>query len=258
MPRTKIIEVDVDATSMQYVLEKLEEWLTTEGTWLTTFVNPSCITFAVGDEAYRDELAQFDLVLPDGIALARTLTWRGFRASRISFDSTSLAPYLFEAARRLDKTIMLVGGKPDVAAKAAQCIVSEYPGLRMVAAFDGYDDVESAINFAVQQKVGIVVCAMGRSCQENFLLRLRKIGWKGCGFTCGGYFDQLADGFQYYPKWIDDLDIRWAYRMYKEPGRLWRRYVFEYGMFCWLLIREAAPMKRSPVSRQYVDSGSGK
>ncbi|NJO34267.1 MAG: hypothetical protein HC869_15170 [Rhodospirillales bacterium] len=67
--------------------------------------------------------------------------------------------------------------------------------------------------------------------QESFLLRLRQQGFNGVGFTCGGFLDQYSIGKQYYPTWIDRLELRWLYRLIMEPGRLWRRYFVEYQPF---------------------------
>ncbi|MNN73388.1 UDP-Gal:alpha-D-GlcNAc-diphosphoundecaprenol beta-1,4-galactosyltransferase [compost metagenome] len=71
---------------------------------------------------------------------------------------------------------------------------------------------------------------MGTPRQEDFLIELQESGWLGVGFTCGGYFDQLnsADGGLYYPGFIDRYNMRWAYRIYKEPKRLWKRYFVDY------------------------------
>jgi N-acetylglucosaminyldiphosphoundecaprenol N-acetyl-beta-D-mannosaminyltransferase len=72
---------------------------------------------------------------------------------------------------------------------------------------------------------------MGAPLQERFLLQLADDGWHGIGFTCGGFLDQLIDGKNYYPAWADRLNIRFLYRLAKEPRRLWRRYLVDYQVF---------------------------
>lgn len=67
-------------------------------------------------------------------------------------------------------------------------------------------------------------------------------GWRGWGFTCGGFLDQLGSGLYYYPQWVDQMNLRFAYRLLKEPRRLWRRYFFEYSRFAWLVV--AAKLRR--------------
>ena len=46
----------------------------------------------------------------------------------------------------------------------------------------------------------------------------------GVGFTCGGFIHQTANNeIEYYPLWIDRMNLRFVYRMYKETYR--KRYV---------------------------------
>jgi len=78
---------------------------------------------------------------------------------------------------------------------------------------------------------------MGSLVQESFLLALMGSGWRGLGFTCGGFLDQLSNGFNYYPKLVNALNLRWAYRLAKDPRRLWRRYLLDYPVFAFGLCK---------------------
>ena len=53
--------------------------------------------------------------------------------------------------------------------------------------------------------------------QEQFLLKVKNAGFDGIGFTCGGFIHQTAkDEIDYYPGWVDRMNLRFLYRMYKE------------------------------------------
>jgi N-acetylglucosaminyldiphosphoundecaprenol N-acetyl-beta-D-mannosaminyltransferase len=199
---------------------------------LTTFVNPASISVADSNAAYRGSLFEFDLVLPDGIGFAKAAQWlSGRRAARVSFDSTSLAPPVLSALAYERSSIVLVGGRPGVAAAAARCLVGRFPTLRVIDALDGYGDMDAKADLISRRAPDVVICGMGAGAQEELLLRLRAKGWKGFGFTCGGYLDQLNGGFQYYPLVADRLHLRWAYRIWREPRRLGRRYAVQYPRF---------------------------
>lgn len=235
-----IAGVRVDGITLQNVVSVVfQQMQDTETSYLVTFVNPGSVALGLRDETFRNELSRFDLVLPDGIALVKALGLRGIRGDRISFDSTSLAPHVFRIAQQLKKTVMLVGGGPGIAQQAARNLLAAFPGVRIVHAFDGFEEADRAAKCAVEELVDVVICAMGAGAQENFLLRLRDAGWRGCGFTCGGYFDQLSDGLHYYPVWVDRWNLRWAYRLYREPRRLWRRYFIDYALFLVSFVRES-------------------
>ena len=127
---------------------------------------------------------------------------------------------------------MLVGGKDNVSEKAGRVFCELFPGLNVVASFSGYaDDPERAIVALNAMENSAVICGMGAPRQERFLLKLKQSGWVGAGFTCGGFLDQVLEDIHYYPGWIDRYNLRFMYRLYREPGRLWRRYIIEYGVF---------------------------
>jgi N-acetylglucosaminyldiphosphoundecaprenol N-acetyl-beta-D-mannosaminyltransferase len=145
--------------------------------------------------------------------------------------------------------MVLIGGEPEVAEKARARILEHFPGLRIAATFDGYGEIEAKVRAIKELQPDIVICGMGGVRQESFLLRLRGQGWRGWGFTCGGYLNQLHDGMSYYPPWIDATNLRWAYRLVREPGRLWRRYLIDYSHFGLLLLAALASKHRSSKHR---------
>ncbi len=199
---------------------------------LVTFANPSAAPLARRSASFRRSLREFDIVLPDGIGLCMAMRWlHGLPAQRVSFDTTSLAPALFARARFRGLRIALVGGAPKVAEQARTQIAAHFPGIQIIAACDGYGDMAAKAVSVAELRPDIVICGMGSVRQEAFLLELKHQGWRGWGFTCGGYLDQLIGGIAYYPRWIDAANLRWAYRLLREPGRLWRRYLIDYPYF---------------------------
>ena len=216
---------------------------------LFTFVNPASLSVAARNPRYRRLLDEFDAVLPDGIGMCWALRLlHGHRAARISFDTTSLAPLVFDRVRKRAQTVALIGGRPGVVERAADQLTKAYPGLSVTATLDGYGDHDSKIRELIALAPSVVICGMGAGAQEHFLVSLAATGWSGSGFTCGGYLDQLADGLHYYPGWIDAANLRWAYRLMREPRRLARRYFVDYGFFAAhlgraLLLRRARPKR---------------
>ncbi len=231
--RTDTLGLTVDAApSLAGIVRWLDEALERRTPLLVTFVNPSAWTIAKAQPDYRRQLTEFDAVLPDGIGMRAAL--RGMHrlpAVRISFDMTSLAPAVFAGAARNGRSVVLVGGVPGRADAAATRLRGLYPGIPIPATFDGFRDPAQTAADIVALQPAIVICGMGCGRQEAFLLDLARLGWRGCGFTCGGFLDQLVAGATYYPGWIDRLDLRWAYRLAKEPRRLWRRYLLSYPPF---------------------------
>ena len=55
----------------------------------------------------------------------------------------------------------------------------------------------------------------------------------GCrlGLGVGALFDFLAGGIPRAPAWIRSARLEWAFRLSREPRRLWRRYLTGIPMF---------------------------
>ncbi|MDP9128321.1 MAG: WecB/TagA/CpsF family glycosyltransferase [Pseudomonadota bacterium] len=197
-----------------------------------TFINPSAWAQAKRSPDYLTALQKTSLNLADGqgvAVLCQKLT--GLPCSRISFDMTSLADPFFKAAVAAGATLMLVGGKPGVDESVHGKLQAYYPKIKIVGTQHGYGDFEPKTAEIMAKAPDVVIVAMGTPRQENFILHLKDSGFKGIAITCGGFFDQYLQADPYYPKWIDRWNLRFAYRLYKEPRRLWQRYLLDYPVY---------------------------
>ena len=179
--------------------------------------------------------SKIDLIFIDGIFLVRLLQRvLGLRCFRASFDRTSLAPIVFSICERKRLRVALIGAKTGVIDLALTNIRSDHPQLNVVYLHHGYftDGARSAtLDALVATRPDLVVIGMGTPLQEHFLVDLKARNWHGVGLTCGGFLEQSAERYSYYPAWVDRANLRWAYRLYREPGRLWRRYLLDYPSF---------------------------
>lgn len=222
--------------SKEYLVNVLKrfdaEFDSVSGGKVTTYLNP--YSYLVLRKT-RPDLASIDKVHCDGILLAMLLRLTGRRARRRSFDMTSMARNVFSDAECTRKRLYLVGGEPGVSSQAASLFRTEYPDLTIVGVESGFfEDINQrrhVISLIVDVAPDICVVGMGAPRQEEFLIELKDAGWRGEGYTCGGFFHQTVNGgVEYYPKWMDRLHLRWLYRMIDEP-KLIRRYLVEYPKF---------------------------
>ncbi len=169
----------------------------------------------------------------DGEWLCKFFRWfTPLNPKRISFDMTTLAPKVFESCSKEQKSVYFIGSQANEIAEAMGKIKEAYPNLRIAGYRDGYiKGVEKdAYHEILSSGADVVVVGMGTPLQEQFLLKLMKEGFKGHGFTCGGFLHQTAKQLAYYPQWVDRMNLRWAYRIYDEP-KLFSRYFIDYPKF---------------------------
>jgi N-acetylglucosaminyldiphosphoundecaprenol N-acetyl-beta-D-mannosaminyltransferase len=217
---------------------------------LVTFVNPAAWAVARRNANYEALLKAMSLILPDGEGVARACRWlTPYACTRLSFDMTSLADVFFKTLVEDKASLMLVGGHPGIDEAMHEKLHLNYPGLNIIGTMHGFDDLEPKISRIMAAAPDAVLAGMGSPRQEEFLIALRDAGYRGFAITCGGFFDQYVESDAYYPSWIDRWNLRFAWRLYKEPRRLWRRYLIDYQIFVWRALKGLA-QKYLPVGKK--------
>jgi len=184
-----------------------------------TFLNPVSYLTALDN---KELFNQFDGIFADGSLLVAAIKLLyGTKVTRRSFDMTSLAPQLFQYAEINGKTIYIVASKQEETEKAIEIFKERYPNLKFAGYRNGYfsneEEQDKEAEYITQLNSDFLIVGMGALMQEKFLLKVKKTGYQGIGFTCGGFIHQTSKNeIDYYPKWIDKLNLRFIYRMYKE------------------------------------------
>ena len=184
-----------------------------------TFLNPVSYLTALDN---KELFGKFDGIFADGSLLVAAINMLyGKSVTRRSFDMTSLAPELLEYAEEHNKTIYIVASKQEEVERAVEIFQERYPNLQFAGYRNGYftsdEEQHKEAAYITQLNPDFLIVGMGALMQERFLLKVKESGYKGIGFTCGGFIHQTSKNeIDYYPAWIDRMNLRFIYRMYKE------------------------------------------
>lgn len=184
-----------------------------------TFLNPVSYLAALDD---KELFSRFDGIFADGSILVSAIKLvYGKTVTRRSFDMTSLAPALLDFAQKRGKSLYFVASRQDQVERAVAIFEERYPGLRICGCRNGYfaseEEMDKEAGRICRVNPDFLIVGMGVVMQEKFLLKAREHGFGGIGFTCGGFIHQTAkDEIDYYPGWVDRMNLRFLYRMYKE------------------------------------------
>lgn len=219
------------------VQQKLTDQIAVGG--MHTFINPySYLALRRSPGA----IGAIDNVLVDGQLMVTILKFlRVTNLKRVSFDMTSLAKSVFEAAQVSGQSIYFVGSTSEQIESAIENIKRVYPRLKIAGVRNGYflgeADEDDEVLRITASGAEVVVVGMGAVKQELFLSKLKNSGWAGTGYTCGGFLHQTASGVKYYPDWMNKLNLRWLYRIYDEP-KLIKRYMLEYPVSIFFMLKD--------------------
>lgn len=192
-----------------------------------TFLNPVSYLTALDN---KELFGQMDGIFADGGLLVKAIKMLYAKVvTRRSFDMTSIAPELFAYAVEHDKTIYIVASKQEQVEKAVEIFQERYPEVKFAGYRNGYfsseEEMDKEAKHITELKPDFLIVGMGSLMQENFLLKVKNAGYLGIGFTCGGFIHQTSKNeIDYYPAWVDKTNLRFVYRMWKEPHTR-KRYV---------------------------------
>lgn len=184
-----------------------------------TFLNPVSYLTALDN---KELFTRFDGIFTDGsILVAAIRLFYNKAVTRRSFDMTSLAPELLAYAETNGKSIYIVASQQEQVERAVNIFKERYPKLTVAGYRNGYFASEKEKELEAQHIAEVspdyLIVGMGALMQEQFLLKVKDAEFDGIGFTCGGFIHQTAkDEIDYYPGWVDRMNLRFLYRMYKE------------------------------------------
>ena len=140
--RTKTLGIRVDAIAdTQATSLLLDAFGRRGGPPCSRSSNPASLAVARRNPPIGGCLTSSMPYLPDGIGMCWAMRLlHGLPATRVSFDTTSLAPLVFGRARQHALTVALIGGRPGVVQRAADQLTKAFPGIEITATLDGYGD----------------------------------------------------------------------------------------------------------------------
>jgi len=223
----------------------VEESVAGRGGWVVT-PNLDILRKCSLSRELTDLVNQADLRVADGMPLiwAGKLKGRPF-PERVA--GSSMIRTLCAEASGHGRSAFFLGGDAGTAAKAAEILAADHPGLRIAGTSYpefGFDrDPERMTQIADElrrSRADIVFVALGFPKQERVIRSLRhalpNAWWLGVGIS----FSFVAEEVHRAPVWIQRLGLEWVHRLAQEPGRLFRRYVLEDVPFAVWFLADAA------------------
>ncbi len=191
-------------------------------TYFCAFVNADCLNQAFRNREYASLLNSADRVWADGVGAAIAALWNKTPVPD-NVNGTDMLPHLCRSGYR----IYLLGAAPGVAEAARERLSREYPEARIVGAEHGYfeDGGAEAVGRINDAKADILLVAMGVPRQEFWIAEHLDRLDCGVAIGVGGLLDFASGRIPRAPLILRRMKLEWAFRLYQEPARLFRRYI---------------------------------
>ncbi len=186
------------------------------------------------DDAMQSYMDQSALIWLDGMPMITMLRALGHPVKR-SWRTTFLDwdNQIFKQAHQHQWRVFLLGTSKDNINTAHQQLHSKYPNVKF-SSHHGYltqsrepGATVSAINKINEFNTDLLLVGMGMPTQEQWILdNSFKLKAKVI-MPIGGYFDYIANATPTPPRFLGNIGLEWAYRLFKAPSRLGYRYLIE-------------------------------
>lgn len=204
------------------------------------------------DPMHRRRLNGLDLVVPDGQPVRWALRWIHGAGLEDRVYGPNLTLRILEAAAKEGLSVYFYGSTEDVLAHLMRNLRRHLPDLR-IAGYEpsrfrrlSAEEKEDVVRRIRQSGARIVFVGLGCPRQEVWAYEYRE-RLSVPLIAVGAAFAFHAGTLPQAPAWMQRLGLEWLFRLYQEPGRLWKRYVLLNPAFLTRIGLEKLSLLRTPV-----------
>ncbi len=192
------------------------------------------------DREQKFRLNQFSLLVPDGQPVRWALNWlhRAPLRDRVYGPNLMLRVCARAAAEGLP--VYFYGSTPETLLSLKESLQLRFPGLVIAGSessqFRRLSLIEREQLAERIRSSGAAIVFVGLGCprQEVFVYEFRELVSMPL-LAVGAAFPFLAGIVPQAPLWMQKFGLEWLFRLWSEPRRLWRRYLFLNPTYLFLL-----------------------
>ena len=229
-----LMGIPIHPGSVEVVEAQIKEAVTLKGKSIIANTNIHCIYLAKKNSQLMDLLQNSRMVVCDGNGPRWGLTILGYSPPP-KIPTTRWIWQLAAFCERKNYRIFLLGGKPGVAADAAQKLGENLPALKAGSHHGFFEkhgpENEKVIEMINLFKPDVLMVCFGMPVQEQWIRKNASRVDTHVFFMGGGVLDYVTGRLGKAPEWMINFHLEWLFRVYEEPRRLLIRYLVEIPWF---------------------------
>lgn len=249
MRRRNLLGVDVCATNYAEACEAIRTAAVERRPMAVTALAVHGVMTGALDPVHRRRLNALDMVVPDGqpVRWGLNLLYGERLADRVCGPQLMLDVCAMAARHGL--RIGFYGNRPEVLAELCGKLRKRFEGLQIAACMPSrFGRIDPAEQEAVARELaasGTDILFVGLGCprQEVWVYENRDRLPMPI-LAVGAALDFHADRLPLAPKWMQDRGLEWAFRLWHEPRRLWRRYLVLNPLYLTMLAAQKLRLRR--------------
>ncbi len=236
--KVRVLDTGLSATSYDELVRLIAEWgRSRQRAWIA-ICNVHALMEAHKDPAFAAVLDAAAVATPDGVPLVWALRRSGKKGQQRVYGPDLLAEFAKFAAGEKDLASYFWGGGEGVAEELAAKLRARFPGFEVAGAESPpFRELTAEEDAAAVERInssGAKVLWVGLGCpkQEKWM-HAHSDAINPVMIGVGAAFDFHTGRVRQAPRWMMRCGLEWLFRLCVEPGRLWRRYLFNNPHFLW-------------------------
>lgn len=233
MSRMKFMNTEIDNLSMDETLSAIDDLIQLNQNAYVVTPNVDHIVQLETNKELQAAYKSASLILTDGKPLLWIARWYGTPIKE-KISGSDLFPKLCEMAAQKHYLMFFLGAAEGVAAKAADNLKHQYPGLQVCGTYSppyGFEKDEEELK-KIEKMIReacphMLIVGLGTPKGENFIYKNCERLGVPISFGLGASFDFEAGNIKRAPKWMSEHGLEWLFRITQDPKRLMKRYLVD-------------------------------
>lgn len=213
---------------------------------LINTINAHSYNTALNDELFQRALINGDVLIPDGVSIVKACKWLKAKSQpRERIAGWDLFAFEMNKLNRKGGKCFFMGSSEKVLSLIKKRAAIDYPHIVVETYSPPYkpefseEDNKAIIEAINKADPDLLWIGMTAPKQEKWTY----LHWNELNIHChvgtiGAVFDFFAGTVERAPIWWQENGLEWAYRLIKEPKRMWRRYIIGNTLFLYNILKE--------------------
>lgn len=224
-----LLGVQIDGWSKSKVLEYISQRIKEHASYThVVSLNPENMVVASEMPEFKECLNKAHVRLIDGVGVSVAARLAGFHAGD-RFSGVDLMKELMERAGNWRLTVVLIGGKEELAKSIADRYSQAYPEAKFFG-IHGIKNIKNPTKIEEKElkqqilavRPHLVFVSFGSPAQELWIESHKELFCEATCIGVGGAFDFIGGTVSRAPAMVRAAGLEWLYRLWVEPWR-WRR-----------------------------------
>jgi len=252
--RVNVIQLPVAATDYSGAIQWIKSAArNAQQAYAVEAANTHVAALARHDKDFGETMKKFDLITPDGMPLVWSVNRQLDETEKLTdrvYGPTLMLKTIEATQGQPEFKHFLFGGKESTLEKLQKRFSADFPKAQIVGTYSPpfgdwpEDEFERIYEKIRESGANLVWVGLGCPKQEHWIAKYKDKLPPAVYFGIGAAFAFHAGEVKQAPAWIQKYGIEWAYRLCREPRRLFKRYFTYNSLFLWYSIRERMQNQR--------------